>query len=112
ESWVEAARIDPPPGVMRDFGKQIVQNVAHLLVYAGLDAVHAFELERGSWRFRNSLKPAVHSTNWRFGSRMAVAQEWLFIAAPYDDSIVAGGGSVYAYRFDAVEGWVRSRYSR
>ncbi|UYV12107.1 MAG: hypothetical protein NCW75_12485 [Phycisphaera sp.] len=99
--WVETARIEPPAEVQADFGKRVVLHGDSMIVWNQVtrpDAVYAYRLVAGEWAHVQTLSPGPEAFAWDYGRRMVMDDDWLFVAAPDDDTITAGGGSVFIYQ--------------
>jgi hypothetical protein len=99
-SWQESGRLEPPPPVLEGFGKQIVLDGDSMIVWNQVtrpDAVYVYRNVGESWSLVQTLSPGPDAISWEFGARMILDEQWLFVAAPDDDSIAPRGGSVFIY---------------
>jgi hypothetical protein len=102
--WVEAGRIEPPAQVEELFGLTIALDGDAMVVWNQVsrpDAVYAYRLDGGQWNHVQTLSPGPEAFAWDFGRRMVLDDDWLFVAAPDDDAITGGGGSVFIYTREA-----------
>jgi hypothetical protein len=97
-SWVETGRVEAPQAVQQDFGKGIALHDDLMVVWPqSLDRVYLHVYDEGQWQLQQMLWAEPEARAWDFGRRMAIDDRWLFIAAPNDDTVTAGGGSVFVY---------------
>jgi len=104
EGWVETARFVPPEPVGRSGFGRTVQLDDGVALVTQRQGVYVFAEDAGGWSWVQKLTPPDGvPLDAYFGNAMELTDEWLFIGAPFDDSLVPNGGSVYVYRRDGAE---------
>jgi hypothetical protein len=100
EEWVEQSRVPAPPEVSTGFGTNVVLHGQDMVIWPNLgpDQVYVYRLAGGQWSRIETLRPEPGASNWRFGKSMHLDDQWLFVGAPYDNTITPSGGSVYVYQ--------------
>ena len=101
ERWVESGRVPPPPEIEQGFGMTVAlrgDTMVVRTVYQTPNAVNVYRRAGDEWTQEQVLSPGPEAVNWRFGYRMHLDDDWLFVGAFGDDSILGLGGSVSIYR--------------
>ncbi|MEQ8317186.1 MAG: GC-type dockerin domain-anchored protein, partial [Phycisphaerales bacterium] len=103
-SWQEMDRLaSPAPRFASEFGSSVLLQGDVALVEQDADA-YVFERVGDEWLLRDRLIPPSAPGGIRsFGNEMVMTEDWLFIGAPFDDTIAANVGAIYVYeRTDTV----------
>ena len=120
QTWQLASRLESGLSRNREqFGSAVALNDGWLAVGApgpqksaetdnGDGAVHLYSLQRGKWKYRQTLLPGSEHREGRFGASLALEGGHLIVGAPtehLDRSDNLGSGAVYAYRLSGDE-WI------
>ncbi|MFI4915149.1 MAG: hypothetical protein ACIAS6_01405 [Phycisphaerales bacterium JB060] len=99
EDWVETSRLRPPEQIV-DFGRTVVLHGDSMAIWPSQsrDRVYLYGFDGSEWTLSQTLRPDGDPLNWRYGQRMHLDDEWLFIGAPFDGTVTPSGGSVHIYR--------------
>ncbi|MCW5755835.1 MAG: hypothetical protein KIT54_01210 [Phycisphaeraceae bacterium] len=100
EQWVETDRIGPPDEVIQKFGVVVHVYGHEILVRDEFDRLYRYIHGPEGWTPSGVLAwdPTMLTFATGFGIRTASNEDWLFVAAYVDDSVLLNGGSVHVFR--------------
>ncbi|MFI4916770.1 MAG: GC-type dockerin domain-anchored protein, partial [Phycisphaerales bacterium JB060] len=101
--WSETGRLIPPesvdPLLRRDMGTRASIHGDMAILKSSDDDLFRYQRTASGWEYREHFtSPDGLPREAGFGFAIELAQDWVFISAAWDSSIVLRGGSVYAYR--------------